>query len=300
MNQNPGKRARHKGGWGSAAVRFGRRLAREWRRMGTGLCFVTFMLSGLFLALTVYPLLRLLPLRARLRKRVALGIVQKGFRLFMGYMQAWRVITRFRVEGLQNLPGNGPFLFIANHPTLIDVVAILGVLPRCNCIVKKALWHSFYLGGVMRQAGFLPNDTGMVFIRSVEKCFAEGYSLMVFPEGTRSPPGDLGSFNRGAAQVALRTGVTVIPIRVECEPLTLIKGEPWYRVPPRSVTFTLRIFAPLDMPRQVLEKKNTPLKVRSLTRYFESFYRELLGLPRSSSRSGPDPGGETETGRIPL
>ena len=256
-------------------------LGREWRRAATGLCFGTFMSGGLFLSLTVLPIIRILPISASSKQRKGLALVHGAFGLFIKLMRGCGVIGKFEVEGLANLEGEGPFLFIANHPTLIDVVAILGSVPRCNCIVKKALFHHPFMGPVLRGTGFLPNDTGMHFIEGPRQFFDAGYSLMVFPEGTRSPRRGLHPFTRGAAQIAVRTGARVVPILIQCEPPTLMKGQAWYEVPDRAIHLKLSFQEPLPAPSSVTEESAVPLKVRRLNRYFELYFRERLGLFRT-------------------
>lgn len=98
------------------------------------------------------------------------------------------------------------------------------MVPRCNFLVKKELFNTIAMGGVLRAAGLIPNDAGTAFIERAQDCFEEGCSLMIFPEGTRSPKGGLRNFSLGAAQVALRKGVPVVKVLVTCNPPTLQKG----------------------------------------------------------------------------
>jgi 1-acyl-sn-glycerol-3-phosphate acyltransferase len=170
----------------------------------------------------------------------------------------------------------GSCIFIANHPTLIDVVAVISCLPPCHCIVKKSLLELFYLGRMIRAAGYIANDHATQLIRDCQKSLQSGRPLLIFPEGTRSPAYGLNAFSRGAAQIALRTGAPVVPIVITCEPPTLLKDQPWYRVPPRPFTLTLRFHPPLTIPQAVTDKVGMPLQVRALTQYFEDFFRHQL------------------------
>ncbi len=78
---------------------------------------------------------------------------------------------------------------------------------------------------------------------------------------------------------------------ITCEPPTLLKDEPWYAVPPRPITFTLRFFPPLSIPKAVTDKVGMPLQVRALTQYFEDFFRhqppDMADAPTVSSTSQP-------------
>lgn len=248
----------------------------HYRRLATGFCFLTFMTGGLFLAGLVLPLLHLLPISGRSKHAASIGMVQSAFRVFTRLMWLVRVIDSLQVSGLDNLSKDEPFLFIANHPTLIDVVTILGKVPRCNCIVKASLFRNPFMGGVLRRAGFLPNLAGPQLIELTKREFEAGYNLLIFPEGTRSPVDGLHSFNRGAAQIALRTGVRVLPIHLTCVPLALWKGQSWYDVPERAVDFSLNFLPPMDFPVEIDAIPDMPLKVRALNRHFEAFFKKRL------------------------
>ncbi len=257
-------------------------LNRQYRRMATGICFVTFMGCALLAGLTIFPFLLILPMPKKNKRACSLFLVQTGFRLFMKYMCLWRVIRCFRVDGYEELRHKGPFLFIANHPTLIDVVAIYGLVERCNCIVKKALFSNPFMGPILKTADLIPNEAGPQFLANAVRCFNDGHSLLIFPEGTRSPRKGVHPFNRGAAQVAARTNIPIVPIVVQCRPLTLRKGDKWHQVPSRAIEFHLRFLAPIALPDEVLQEQDMPRKVRAINRQLEEFFhRETEAQPSS-------------------
>lgn len=256
----------------------GARVARFWRMLATGLCFLCFMTGGLLLTVFIFPILRILPLGKYRKTSWGLALMQRCFAFFMNIMQWLGPIEAFNVSGLEPLEGRGPFLFIANHPALIDVVAILSVLPKCNCIVKNALFNHFFLGGVLRMAQYIPNRNAPELMALCQKSVAAGRSLMIFPEGTRSPLGGLQRFNRGAAQIALRCEIPIVPIVVNCEPATLMKGQPWYDIPHKPVTFSLAFQEPLILDSAIFEKKTFPLQVRALNQFLEDYYKDVLNI----------------------
>jgi 1-acyl-sn-glycerol-3-phosphate acyltransferase len=251
-------------------------LGMEWHRLATGLCFLTFIGGGFILTIAILPIFLLFSSQSEKVELRVLRLIRLCFKLFMQYMKILRPIKTFNIEGLEHARGLGSCIFIANHPTLIDVVAVLSCLPPCHCIVKKSLLEHFYLGHIMRAAGYIANDHATQLIQDCQKSLQSGRSLLIFPEGTRSPAHALNPFSRGAAQIALRTGAPVVPIVVTCEPPTLLKDEPWYAVPPHPMTFTIRFHPPLAIPKAVTDKVGMPLQVRVLTQYFEDFFRHQL------------------------
>lgn len=251
-------------------------LGIEWRRFATGVCFLTFVCGGFILSIVVLPVILLVSSQPEKVELRILRLIRSCFKFFMHYMKVLKPIAAFNIEGLEHTRSLGGWICIANHPTLIDVVAVISCLPPCHCIVKKSLLEHFALGRMMRAAGYIANDHATQLIQDCQKSLQSGRPLLIFPEGTRSPAYGLNAFSRGAAQIALRTGVPVIPIVITCEPPTLLKDEPWYAVPPRPVTLTLRFLPPITVPKTVTDKGEISLQARALTQYFEDFFRHQL------------------------
>lgn len=257
----------------------GRKGWRSWldltyRRMAEGACFLIFMCSGVITTLLILPLLDILPLAERLRQNARLGVIHLGFKLFFGLMCATRAM-RFKVSGLEHL-SKRPVIYIANHPSLIDVVAIFGLIPRCNCIVKANLLDHRYIGGAMRRSGLIANSAGLEVLARVEQEIKRHHSLIIFPEGTRSPQGGLNPFSRGAARLALQTGLPVVPIQIACDPPLLAKGKSWRDTPPYKVSYSLTIHPAWNPHEQVDDQLPMPRQVRSLNRQFEHFFQAGL------------------------
>jgi len=260
-------------------------LARQWRICATGLCFVTFMLGGLLITLTVFPLIKLLPISLERKQRTILLLIHSSFKFFMRYMQWLSPIASFEIEGVDHINKYQPCIFIANHPTLIDIVAIMSCIPFCSCLIKQSLSEHFYIGGVVRAAGYIVNDKAAQLVRACHANFQTGRSLIVFPEGTRSPAYGLHPFNRGAAQIALRTGRPVVPIVITYNYPTLLKGQPWFRVPEEPLRLKLQFFPPLLLPQDIRQAKTFPLQVRALNQYFEAFFRDKLPFDSACASS---------------
>jgi 1-acyl-sn-glycerol-3-phosphate acyltransferase len=260
-------------------MRIQNKLFRQWRICATGIAFLTFMVGSIFVTIVAIPIIRLLPGSVENKRRKILQLIHCLFKLFIKYSIFLKVIETFEVDGLEDIKCYDSHIFIANHPTLIDVVALMSCIPFCNCIIKKSLLKHIYFGRIARAAGYIVNDRATQLINDCEKNFQAGRSLIVFPEGTRSPAYGLRTFKRGAAQIALRTGAPIVLVVITCDPPTLSKGQPWYRVPERPLRFKLHFHRLSTFPAEVQQKHHLPLKVRVLNRYFEDFFRERLHVP---------------------
>lgn len=242
---------------------------RPWRIAATGFCFATFGAGGLMLSFLAFPLLQVLPRQRRVL--TSRWIIHMSFRLFMGMMQTVGVL-RFEVRGREHLRQCGSMLVMANHPTLIDVVALISLIPNASCVVKQTLWRNPFLGGVVRAAGYISNSDPNVVVERCAVDLRAGHPLIIFPEGTRSVPGKRLRFRRGAAHIALRSGHPIIPVIIGCRPVMLNKHRPWYDVPPSPGRLRIDVLEPIAAGTLAAPAGEPARGVRELTQALEHFF----------------------------
>ncbi|CAH0533967.1 Bifunctional protein Aas [Vibrio stylophorae] len=207
-----------------------RGLDKLWRIVGTGISFTMFGLGALLLTFFIFPLLTC-RLRDPMAREVKVQqIISRAFRFFIGFMRTFHVID-CTIEGEATLAQDKGCLVIANHPSLIDYVMLASVMPQCDCIVKAAIWHNPFIRGIVRAAGYIPNISPEDLLKRCEQRLALGHRILIFPEGTRTTPGEAMTLQRGAAQIAARTGCDMRVVHITCRPSSLTKQEKWYQVP---------------------------------------------------------------------
>ena len=198
-------------------------------------------------------------------------------RWFIAYIELGRQLGIFGLttSGMESL-GDGPTLIVANHPTLLDVVFLLSLLPQGDCVVKKEAWENRALGGIVSAVGYIPNRGGSEFVEACSARLSAGRSVLIFPEGTRSSEEGLRQFNRGAAHIALRTGCRVFPVLISCDPPALKKGQPWYAMPNSRLRYSLRGGKPFTAADVVGSGVATSMAARKITEYLRDQFE--LGL----------------------
>ncbi len=145
-----------------------------------------------------------------------------------------RSITRVRIEGpLDEIPREGPVILAANHISNADAVILgawltKGLGRRIHWLGKKEMFDWPVVGYVARNGGIHPVDRGAADVdafRTAERVLREGHILMIFPEGTRSPTGELQKPKDGLAMLALRTGAPIVPIGISNTDRVWPKGK---------------------------------------------------------------------------
>jgi 1-acyl-sn-glycerol-3-phosphate acyltransferase len=268
----------------SALELAGRRLTRWLRVLGTGVSFAVFGLGGLLLAFVLFPLIRLTTRDPREREQRAQYLVHLAFRFHVWVMQ-WCGVCTLEVAGAERLREPGQ-LIVANHQTLIDVVVIGSLTPQLACLVKTGAWRNPFMRGVVSAAGYVPNDLGEAVVDACAARLREGRSLLLFPEGTRAVKGGaLGSFQRGAAHVALRSGRPIRPLVIHCHPRFLSRGQPWYDVADRPMGFRIEVGEPIHPIALTGDDVRRGVASRTLTAALRDFYETRL-YPAAERGSG--------------
>lgn len=219
----------------------------HWRLFITGFSFFAFGVGAFVVGAVLLPIVKLIPASREVKRRRARGVMSTALRLFIGIMHRGGGLT-YEFHGHDRLGRPGQMI-VANHPSLIDVVFLLAFVPAAGCVVKQGLWRNPLTRWAVTMVEFIPNDQAASMIEGAARALREKQTLIFFPEGTRTRPQQPMVFHRGAANVALRAAAVVTPVYIRCQPTTLTKAEPWYRIPPRRPHFSLHVGEDLDLSR---------------------------------------------------
>lgn len=137
----------------------------------------------------------------------------------------FRIYNRMRVDGVENVPREGPVLLAPNHNSFIDSVVIPVAVPRRVRFLAKSdyftgtglrgAWNRLFFGAVA--AVPLPRDVALdarAALEIAQACLEEGDAFGIYPEGTRSRDGRLYRGRTGVAWLALETGASIVPVGI--------------------------------------------------------------------------------------
>ncbi len=177
-----------------------------------------------------------------------------------------RAFTGFRVEGREQLQGEGPYIFVANHSSHLDAPLLLAALPlqlRLRLRVAAAAdyfftlrWKGFLVTTLLNAFPFERRGPGCTeSLQYAEQLLGSGCSVLLFPEGTRSLDGRLQPFKRGAGKLALATGACVVPAWIDGAYAALPKGARFPRRQHVTISFgaSLRFAPQSQLPDIVAE-----------------------------------------------
>jgi len=212
--------------------------------------YLTLLFFGVFgLALSFMALMAGLLPTSEATERVYQRLIHGNFALFVWWLRFSRLCP-VRYSGLEGLVRGGSVL-AANHPGLTDITFLLAVVPEALCIFKPAIRRNPVLGAAARRAGYLSSDGGHDLVRDAATKVAAGHTLVIFPEGTRTPAGTgLLPLKPGFVLMAQRAGVPIQLVRIVYSAPILGKGMAWWKPPPVGpyveVTVGPRVPVPAD------------------------------------------------------
>ncbi len=200
-------------------------------------------------------------------------------------MLTWRLLIRmcvilrlidFEAEGAEVLRRETGTLVIANHPSLFDIVLIISLMDRAQCVVKEGAWKNPFMRGVIKATNYIPNlgDPEQT-LRECVATLRAGNNLVIFPEGTRTVPGRQLHLQRGFANIAIRAGAPIRIVTVCCNPPMLRKGEKWYKSPMRRPCFRVRVGERIDTAR-VYDSHLPARDARNLTAQIAKRFEEVI------------------------
>jgi 1-acyl-sn-glycerol-3-phosphate acyltransferase len=167
-----------------------------------------------------------------------------------------KLLFRPWVEGMENLPADGPAIIASNHLSFSDSIFLPLSAPRRITFLAKADYFTgrglkgFLTKGFMKGAGQVPIDrsggrASEAALKTGMKILGAGDLLGIYPEGTRSPDGRLYRGKTGIARMALEAGVPVIPVAM----INTFDIQPPGKLLPRIMRVGIRVGEPLDFSR---------------------------------------------------
>lgn len=165
-------------------------------------------------------------------------------------VKAWskRVVDRARirleVRGLDDVPADRAFVYMSNHQSHIDIPVLFRTVPATTLrmVTKKELFRIPLWGRAMRDSGFIEvdrsnRDKAIASLQRASEQIADGVSVWIAPEGSRSATGELGPLKKGGFHLAVDTGTQIVPVAISGTRNVLPKGSTSmsYDVPVRVV-----------------------------------------------------------------
>ncbi len=165
----------------------------------------------------------ILPISSLRKRRVIQQIVSGAMRHYCEMIRRLNPIRR-----IGNIDFSQPRIIIANHQSFFDICLAMTLHPKLILITKTWVNRAPLIGPLVRYSGFYNVDgRSSEMVNDLGQFVREGYSIMIFPEGTRSVDGELGTFYHGAFKLSEQLGLSIAPVLFFGNGRALSKTQPW-------------------------------------------------------------------------
>lgn len=212
--------------------------------------------------------------------------VKKKFAFFHASMQKFfRTLMystpncRIRIQGARSENFAKPVILIANHTSQLDTPTVGMLHDKMIFVVNERVLNSKFFGRSLRMAGFYSTDDqnqavldgcDSPKIMALKKKIAQGYSIIIFAEGTRSRTAEIGRFHKGAFLLAEQLGIDILPVMVHGVTDLLPKNDNILK--PGNLTIS---FLPLIRMDDLTWGTNYRNRTRSISKHFKDSFRKL-------------------------
>lgn len=250
-------------------------LDRAVRSIGQIALFTVFGIIGALLSVVVVPAYWVLVRNPARRANGIRLLVYRLIRSYVASMQGLRLIE-IDLHGIDSEPPPGS-LVVANHPSLIDALLLLGHIKGGVVVAKRSLQLNPFTSGAIRGAKYVVNTRAPDLIDECQAHLAVGDTLVLFPECTRTASDGVIRLRRGAAHIAVRSGCNVIPVTIQFSEPLLTKSSRWWLAPRVRPRVRVVGHASID-PTQFLQGNGcAALAARRMTEHLRELYIKELG-----------------------
>jgi uncharacterized protein len=226
-----------------------------------------FFVAGSFFLTFIGLLLKLIPF-GKNRVRLFFHALISFFTRALVYLS---LNLKKKIIGRTELTFSRPTVVVANHASFLDILLTTMLHPKLILLTNKWVWNSPVFGGVVRLADYYPvMDGAQDSVERVKDRVEEGYSIVVFPEGTRSEDGTLKRFHKGAFYLADHLKLPVQPLLIHGAGNGIRKGEIYLN----NAYISLKFLPPIEADDLSFGEGYSE-RTKKISRYFRSEYEKL-------------------------
>ena len=191
-------------------------------------CFFIFGIGAVILNFLLFPFIKN-------NKELCSDIIHTTWRFFVNLMMFLKLF-RLDVKNLEKIENK---VIVSTHPSFIDIVILIALIPRSTCFVKKELAHNPILKNLVTSI-FITNEVELDELKSESKKMLDrGFNVIIFPSGIRHRRDEFPKIRKGASLVALNAGKNIVPIKMFSDRDFLFINQPFYAVSDRCVNFEI-------------------------------------------------------------
>lgn len=202
--------------------------------------FFIFGIGSLFLNLILFPIEKKVLNNEIKYKEFASNIIQRLWLFFLKFIIFIRLID-IKTDDIEKLKSIKNKIIVSTHPSFIDIVILIALIPKSTCYVKSSLAKNKIINRLVNSI-FVSNDLSLDEMQvETQKMIELGFNVIIFPMGIRHRKNEFPKIKKGASLIATKTNKNIIPIQLFANGDFLFINQPFYECGSKTVTFSLKV-----------------------------------------------------------
>ena len=234
-----------------------------WRSFVVLFSFVFFGAGSLFLGLVFFPVVSLF-MKGEEKRNYLCNVVHKTWRFFTNFIEKNGSIklnvSEKDLAYLRSLRGK---IIVSNHPSYIDILLIIGLIPNTLCMAKKELKKNLVMSNIVSSLYLINDEDKEKLKKEADEVLKQGYNIVIFPTGTRTLEGEDMKLHKGAAMIAINSDAEIVPLHISCDYKFLAKNQKIYDAGEKTVNYIITVNEKI-VPSQYKKENLDDIKFRNL------------------------------------
>ena len=219
------------------------------------LSFLIFGIGSTIISLVIFPLISLI----NPKKDIYIDVIHKSWKFFVKVLKFLKIIKLNTNICNPNIVSGK--IIVASHPSLIDIIILIGLFPKSTCIAKNDVVKNPFIKNIVKNA-YIINSLDIENLNRISSQYLKnGFNIIIFPTGTRTRKTEEIKIHKGAADISISTGCEILPVKIETSFDFLCKNMPIYHVGSTTVQYYIKT-QPIIDPNQYSNLKKTIARKR--------------------------------------
>lgn len=179
-------------------------------------------------------------------------------------------IINLDIKDLEKIKQIRHCVIVSTHPSFIDIVILIGLIPRTTCIVKSALIKNPILSNLIKSIFILKDETLDNIKLHTKKMLDKGFNVVIFPSGIRHRKNEYPKIHKGAATIAMNANVNIVALKLYTDYDFLFINQPIYDAGDKKVNYELSYVGEIDVKAETEKTDNEIVIKKNITKMIKS------------------------------
>ena len=199
---------------------------------------ILFGLGSLILGFVVFPVSEIFSKSSKTHKTRCVKIVNISWKFLVKMLEFSGIIDVYADREISKIKNK---IIVASHPSYIDILLLIAYIPNSLCLAKPSLLKNFIMKNIVKSLYITNDGTVEDFLNKSKSALEDGFNVIIFPTGKRVDDGEDVHIHKGAAQLAIKSGISIVPLKITTSEPFMMKNHSFFQLGKKIVHFDIKI-----------------------------------------------------------